>query len=425
MHLYLFLLVIVSLSCGSLPSQDGTILEPALATACMTLAWILLCHVSARICAVQVLREHIDPLAAAKLMERQLDIFRWLGLGVVVLCLAGFGLARNLDNISILSGSSFLQAVILLMPGLAITLGTWSAEHWYGVKVGYTNSKFQNFYRSLWQIFRGNVAWLIVPVLILLGLSDLISLMPVDEATSGMITVIMILLFVPLGLPWLVRHLFKTERLDSGTERWVCELMTAVGLRRTRAVRWNTASQSFNALVAGFVPPLRTLLVSDRLLDELPQEQVAMVVLHEAAHLRRKHVPLRMLSVLPAWGAGALLTQLAGDQSWAMAAGSGVGIIMTLVILRLVAYRTEYDADVQACRMAERIAAQLPGVPPTYDQAADALSAALMRVTFDQPESRRATWLHPGVADRVNFMRRERTTASENNATAGTMANPA
>ncbi|MEE2935749.1 MAG: M48 family metalloprotease [Planctomycetota bacterium] len=425
MHLYLFLLVIVSLSCGSLPSQDGTIVEPALATACMTLAWIVLCHVSARICAVQVLREHIDSLAAAKLMERQLNIFRWLGLGIVVLCLAGFGLARNLDNISILRGSSFLQAVILLMPGLSITLGTWSAEHWYGVKVGYTNSKFKNFYRSLWQIFRGNVAWLIVPVLILLGMSDLISLMPVDEATSGMITVIMILLFVPLGLPWLVRHLFKTERLDRRTEHWVCELMNAVGLRRTRAVRWNTASQSFNALVAGFVPPIRTLLMSDRLLDELPQEQVAMVVLHEAAHLRRKHVPLRMLSVLPAWGAGALLTQLAGDQSWAMAAGSGIGIIMTLVVLRLVAYRTEYDADVQACRMAEQIATQLPGVPTTYDQAADALSAALMRVTFDQPESRRATWLHPGVADRVDFMRRERTTASENNATAGTMANPA
>ena len=400
-------------------------MEPALATACMTLAWIVLCHVSARICAVQVLREHIDSLAAAKLMERQLNIFRWLGLGIVVLCLAGFGLARNLDNISILRGSSFLQAVILLMPGLSITLGTWSAEHWYGVKVGYTNSKFKNFYRSLWQIFRGNVAWLIVPVLILLGMSDLISLMPVDEATSGMITVIMILLFVPLGLPWLVRHLFKTERLDRRTEHWVCELMNAVGLRRTRAVRWNTASQSFNALVAGFVPPIRTLLMSDRLLDELPQEQVAMVVLHEAAHLRRKHVPLRMLSVVPAWGAGALLTQLAGDQSWAMAAGSGIGIIMTLVVLRLVAYRTEYDADVQACRMAEQIATQLPGVPTTYDQAADALSAALMRVTFDQPESRRATWLHPGVADRVDFMRRERTTASENNATAGTMANPA
>ncbi|MDG2221319.1 MAG: M48 family metalloprotease [Rubripirellula sp.] len=425
MHLYLFLLVIVSLSCGSLPAQEGTILQPALATACMTLAWIVLCHVSARVCAIQVLRNHIDPMAAARLMERQLDIFRWLGLGVVVLCLAGFGLARNMDSIPIVSGSTFFQAVILLTPGLAITVGTWSAEHWYGVKVGYTDSKFRNFCQSLWQIFRGNVAWLIVPVLILLGLSDLIGLMPVDEATSGMITVIMILLFVPLGLPWLIRHLFKTERLDVETEHWVCELMSAVGLRRTRAVRWDTAGQSFNALVAGFVPPLRTLLVSDRLLDELPREQVAMVVLHEAAHLRRKHVPLRMLSVLPAWGAGALLTQVAGDQAWAMAAGSGVGIIMTLVILRLVAYRTEYDADVQACRMAERISARVPGVPASYDQAADALSAALMRVTFDQPESRRATWLHPGVADRVDFMRRERTAASKNNATAGTMANPA
>jgi Zn-dependent protease with chaperone function len=425
MHLYFFLLVIVSLSCGSLPPQDGSAAEPALATACMTLAWIVLCHVSARICAVQVLREQLEPLTAARLMERQLSIFRWLGLGVVVLCLAGFGLGRCLDSVPVLGASMLLQAFVLLAPGVAITVGTWSAEHCYGAMLGYTEKSFSHYGQSLWQIFRSNIAWLIVPVLILLGLSDLIGLMPVDEMTAGIISGVVILLFVPLGLPWLVRHLFKTCRLDGVTERWVCELMESVGLRRTRAVRWDTDGKTFNALVAGFVPPLRTLLMSDRLIDDLPREQVAMVVLHEAAHLRRRHVPLRMVSVLPAWGAGALVSRMAGDHSWAMAAGSVVGIVLTMVILRLIAYRTEFDADVQACRMAARIAGQIPDVPATYDQAADALSAALMRVTFDQPESRRATWLHPGVAERVDWMRRQRMVPSNNKATAGTMVNPA
>jgi len=256
-------------------------------------------------------------------------------------------------------------------------------------------------------------------------LSDLISLLPLDETTAGIVTAVTILLFVPLGLPWLVRHLFKTKQLDVATENWVREVMDFVGLRRTRAVRWDTDGKSFDALVAGFVPPLRTLLVSDRLIDELPREQVAMVVLHEASHLRRRHVPLRMLSVLPAWGAGALLSRMAGDQTWAMAAGSAVGILLTMIILRLVAYRTEHDADVQACHMAAKIGGQIPDVPATYDQAADALSAALMRVTFDQPESRKPTWLHPGVAERVDWMRRHRAVPSTNNTTAGTIANPA
>lgn len=425
MHLYFFLLVIVSLSCGSLPPQELAAWEPALATVCMTFGWVLLCHVSARLCAVQVRRGNIEPLPAAHLMERQLSIFRWLGLGVVVLCLGGFGLARTLDAVPILSESIFLQAVVLLAPGLAITVGSWSAEHCYGAMVGYTDTSIGNYFRSIWQIFRGSIAWLIVPVMILLGLSDAIAMLPLDETTAGVVTVVVILLFIPFGLPWLVRHLFKTTRLDSVTERWIREVMEHVGLRRTRAVRWDTDGKSFNALVAGFVPPLRTLLMSDRLVDELPREQVAMVVLHEAAHLRRRHVPLRMLSVIPAWGIGALLSRMAGDHAWAMAAGSAVGIVLTMIVLRLVAYRTEHDADVQACRMAEKIGGELPHVPATYDQAADALSAALMRVTFDQPESRKPTWLHPGVAERVDWMRRQRTTPSTNSATAGTIANPA
>ena len=141
------------------------------------------------------------------------------------------------------------------------------------------------------------------------------------------------------------------------------DLMTAAGLRRTRAVRWDTGGRAFNAMVAGFMPPLRTLLISDRLVDELPREQIAMVVLHEAAHLRRRHVPIRMLAILPAWGAGAMVTRIIGEQSWAVAAGSAVGILMTMLILRIVAYRTEYDADVQACRLAAQISDQVDSVP--------------------------------------------------------------
>ncbi|MEM8670782.1 MAG: M48 family metalloprotease [Planctomycetota bacterium] len=407
MHLYLFLLVIVSLSCGSLPPGDVGMLQPAMATLCMSLAWIILCHVSARICAVQVRQENLEPLTAALVMERQLSVFRWLGLGVVVLCLGGFGLAGSLDAVPVLGQSMFLRAIILLAPGLAITVGTWSAEHIYGAMLDYTEPGVGNYMRSLWQIFRGQAAWLVIPILILLGLSDLIGLLPLSDAAIGLLSALLILLFVPLGLPWLIRHLFKTSQLDSVTERWVCALMASVGLRRTRAVCWDTENKSFNALVAGFVPPLRTLLISDRLLAELPREQVAMVVLHEAAHLRRRHVPLRMLSVLPAWGIGALVTRMAGGESWAMVAGSVVGIVLTMVILRWVAYRTEFDADVQACRMAASISGNLPGVPSSYDQAAEALSAALMRVTFDHPDSRKATWLHPSVAQRVDRMRQE------------------
>ncbi len=425
MHLYSFLVVVVSLSCGSLPPADVDPVRAAIATLGMVTAWILLCHVAARVTAKQVMLENIDAVVGAQWMDKQLEAFRWLGLGVAVLCLAGFGLAGTMDTTPPFEHSMFLQSLVLLAPAIAMTVGTWSAEHRYAVHLGYADRGLCRHVGFVWLALRSGMAWLVVPILILLVGGDLLSALPVDTMTASWMTVGMILLFVPLGLPWLIRHLFKTGRLDEATEVWVRRLMSAAGLRRTKAVRWDTGGRAFNAMVAGFVPPARTLLISDRLVDELPREQVAMVVLHEAAHLRRRHVPLRMLAVMPAWAAGAAITKIAGDASWAVAMGSAAGIMLTMLILRFVAYRTEFDADVTACRMAAKISKEIEDVPSSYDLAAEILSAALVRVTLDHPSAQKATWLHPGVAERVDWMRRQREVPSSSNANAGTIANPA
>ena len=427
MNLYYFLLVIISLSCGSLPSAGPEIdvVRSVFATIAMVIGWSMLSHVGARVVSGSVAAGEIDPLDAAAWIEKQLSMFRWLGLGVVVMCLAGFGLSRMIDEMPYFSDSMFLQAIVLLAPGLAIVFSTWSAEHYYGVRLGYTDRSLPNYLRSVSVAFRGSLAWLVIPVLILLALGDLLALLPVDEAITQWLSLGAIVLFVTVGLPRLMRYLFKTEPIGEEFRQWIESLLQSAGVQGTRPVRWDTNHRAYNAMVAGFLPSCRSLLLSDRLLDELPRDQVAMVVLHEAAHLRRKHVPLRMLSVLPAWAAGAALTNLAGENEWAMILGSIVGILLTLVMLRIVAYRTEYDADVQACRLAVRISGQVEGVPDSHERAADALSRALMRVTFDQPNSRKATWLHPGIAERIDLMRRVLETPQISSATAGTIANPA
>ena len=428
MNLYYFLLVIVSLSCGSLPAIGGDEVDlsrAVLATVGMVFGWSLLCHVGARVISLNVRSGQIDAVEAAGWLEKQLGVMRWLGLGVVVTCLGGFGLAASLDTLPYFADSMFLQSIVLLAPGIAIAFATWSAEHYYGVILDYTDRTVGNYFRSVSIAFRNTLAWLVVPVVVLLGTSDALKLLPISEQNSQYLTLAVIIGFVTIGLPWLIRRLFKTSQLHPKIEHWMASLLDAAGVRGTKPVRWDTGGRTFNAMVAGFIPSVRSLLISDRLLDELPREQVAMVVLHEAAHLRRRHVPLRMLSVLPAWAAGAALTRFAGENSWAMILGSVTGILLTLLILRIVAYRTEYDADVQACRMAAKIASRIEGVPATEAMAAEALGAALMRVTFDQPAGRKATWLHPGVADRVAFMRRVRDTPQSNTNTAGTIANPA
>ena len=404
MQLYSFLILIVSLGCGSVPPTEAPLWRAAIASCGLVAGWVLLSHVAARVCALQVCQEKLDPLVGAQLLEKQLTGFRWLGLGVVVLCLCGFGLAGAIETVPTVGTSSLFQAVLLLTPGLALTAGTWSAEHYYGLKMGYTPGGLRNYIGSLVLIFRSGIGWLLIPVLTLLAVNDLVALLPISQSAARWVTAAAVLLLIVAGVPLLIHRLFKTRPLSVENGRWIRELLVAAGVGRTRAVRWETGGRTFNALVAGFVPPMRTLLISDRLIDELPRSQVAMVVLHEAAHLRRRHMPMRMLAILPAWGSGVLVTKVLGDLPWAMAVGTGVGLVLTLLVLKVVAYRTEHDADVQACRLAVSIGKNVADVPPSYHEAAETLAAGLLRVTADQPAARKPTWLHPGVAQRVARM---------------------
>jgi Zn-dependent protease with chaperone function len=410
LHLYYFLLVIVSLACGSLPPTEVEWSAAILASVGMISGWVLLSHVAARTVAIHVAGEKLPAIAGAQWFEKQMAAFRWLGLGVSVFCLAGFGIARGIETLPVIGDSMLLQAMVLLAPGIVITVGTWSAEHMYGIRLGYTDPGLFGYIAAISQSFRSGMSWLVLPVLVLLAASDGIAWLPISDEAGVWVSLAGIALFVPLVLPLLIRYLFKTAPMNLNQQTWISDLMRAAGAGRTRVVRWDTESIQFNAMVAGFVPPFRTLFLSDRLLDELPTPQIAMVVLHEAAHLKRRHVPIRILAVLPAWIAGTLVTQFVdqftGHPQWAMAIGSGVGILMTLGILRMISYRTEYDADVTACRMAERLAPQFDQLPDDFSSASNALSSALIRVTFDHPSARKATWLHPSVADRIACMRR-------------------
>ncbi|MGB7344873.1 MAG: M48 family metalloprotease [Pirellulaceae bacterium] len=431
MQLLYFLVVIISLSCGSIPSpadefvSDYGLLGPLLATVALVSTWALLCHTGSFLIARQVVTERLEPMIGARWLEKQLEVFRWLSLGVIVLCLVGFGLANAISETFFLRKSMALQSIILLAPGLLMTFASWSAEQSYGVRLGYADGGIRNHLHSLWISFRSGLAWLVAPVLMLLAVSDGISFLPVSENTASWITGSVVIAFVVIGLPLLIRKLFDTTPVTPSMHLWISNLLMQSGIKGTKPLRWNTGGRAFNAMVAGFVPRFRSLLLSDRLLNELPKEQVAMVVLHEAAHVRRRHVPLRMAAILPAWVAAVLVTRIAGDTTWALPLGSAAGILLTMLILRIVAYRSEYDADVQACKMAVEISSNVDDVPRTYEEACECLSAALMRVTFDHPAARKATWLHPGVADRVNWMRRHRSEPTSKSNTAGTMANPA
>lgn len=408
MPLYWFLLVITSLACDSIPGRDVPLAPSIAASLCLLSGWALLTRLAARSAARQVLSDEVAAGPAAIALGHQMEMLRWLGLAMSLLALIGFGLAGLIQRLPWGGQWITFRALLLLLPAVAATAWSWWCELRFEVAAG-AHRRPPRWLSHLNDSFRMQAAWLILPILVLLAVLDLTqALLDIERAQGAMVGGVTATIALPLLLPTILGRIWSLRLIpDESTARWCDSLVTAVGVRGLQLRQWDTGGSFCTALVAGFVPHFRRLLLSDALLWRLNREQTAMVILHELAHLRRWHLPLRLLVLLPIWGAASLVSAALGDFPWADVAGVAAGLAASLLVLRWVAYRTEMDADATACRMAATIGGRIDGVPSSFSAAASALADALDRVTADSPASRRATWLHPSIASRREALLRQ------------------
>lgn len=405
MPLYWFFLVVVSLGCGSVPGHEVPAQRSLVATLGVLLAWGLLAKVAALITTKQLDENADDAVTIVRIFERQIAILRWAGIVAAAMCLVGFGLVGVIDSLAICQQSMAVRAVLMISPAFLISMLVWWADHQFGVAHRLVESGWRVAFREAVAAFRMQGAWLVIPVITLMALIDGLLWIPgFPLAASGVTVAIIALLTVPLGMPWLARRIWKTNDLRGGPHDWIRSLAAATGMSRLAIRRWDTGHKSCNALVAGFVPGCRVMLLTDRLLDRVPREQLAMIALHEIAHLRRWHVPMRMAAVLPAWAVVWLVQVVLGEFAWAEALGIASGIAASLAVLHVVSYRTELDADATACRLAVQASGTVEGLPTSLAAAAEVMAAALDAVTADSPAARRGTWLHPSVAARQHSL---------------------
>jgi len=175
---------------------------------------------------------------------------------------------------------------------------------------------------------------------------------------------------------------------------------------------WHTNGTMANAAVVGVSRWLRYMLLTDLLIKRLSAPEIAAVVRHELAHLRRWHLPLRLaLLVLPlAWW-------LALKLAWPEMEHVEPGMIATLGInaklatalglpLAMLTYAVvamgwysrllEHDADLDACLTPDG----------RFDaQAASIYCQALVTLCGKSCDSRFAEWLHPSLRRRLQVIR--------------------
>ncbi|MCK4850856.1 MAG: M48 family metalloprotease, partial [Phycisphaerae bacterium] len=142
----------------------------------------------------------------------------------------------------------------------------------------------------------------LVPVLIPLGLLmaiiDLLDLIgphlppgSLGDALTWAILILGIGLTV-LCAPVLIRFTWSCTALNQQPIRKRLEdLCRANGLRYRNILVWRTDKMITNAAVMGFWGPLRYLLLTDALLEEMSPDELAAVFAHELGHISGRHIP--------------------------------------------------------------------------------------------------------------------------------------
>ena len=91
--------------------------------------------------------------------------------------------------------------------------------------------------------------------------------------------------------PLLLRMVWDTVRLGPGPMRdELLGLCRRAGVNVREVLVWRTHGMMINGAAMGVVPAIRYILLTDALLERLPEREVHAVMAHEVAHVKHRHI---------------------------------------------------------------------------------------------------------------------------------------
>jgi STE24 endopeptidase len=225
-------------------------------------------------------------------------------------------------------------------------------------------------------------------------------------------------------MPLVLRVLWNTVPLGPSAIRdRLLALCRTEGVRCRDLLVWRTRSGMLNGAVVGLVPALRYILLTDALLERLPETEIEAVMAHEVAHARRHHLPWLMIAMLAAVGSGWALSwklfsvwlgaeHVNGDGvAGALAAITSLGAAVAagFLIFGFVSRRFEQQADAFA---AQHISGWTKQTRRRRDiriapEAVAAMSGALGRVAaYNHIPPARFSWRHGSIRSRQARLQR-------------------
>ncbi|MDY7109298.1 MAG: M48 family metallopeptidase [Planctomycetota bacterium] len=284
-------------------------------------------------------------------------------------------------------------------------------------------------WRYVFRQLRLHIFLLLVPILLILGSAEAISLGlarlpdgPLPE-WAGDAATFAVGLGVFLLAPLMARVLLSVRPLPEGPVRDDLEHICRHHRVRVREfLLWGTDGSMMNAAVMGLIGPLRYVLLTDALIETMTRRQVQAVMAHEVGHVRRHHMPWMVLSLLAVLMLSGILVSLpfllseplrvrwdARAIPWIEGAATGVAALLALIAFGWISRRFERQADTFAVQHLSRTGddeADIPGDGQTVTaEAAFALHSALQTIArLNTVDPRRRSWRHGSIAWRQQYL---------------------
>jgi STE24 endopeptidase len=118
--------------------------------------------------------------------------------------------------------------------------------------------------------------------------------------------------------PLMIRHVWDTIVLPEGELRdRLLAMCSDLKIKVRQLLLWRTYGGMINGAVMGLVGPLRYILLTDALVDQMPTGHVEAVMAHELGHIKRRHMPWMIICASATLGTiGLVIDLLAFGAAW-------------------------------------------------------------------------------------------------------------
>ncbi|MHC4428616.1 MAG: M48 family metalloprotease, partial [Planctomycetota bacterium] len=251
---------------------------------------------------------------AVVVADRLVQGARWALLvnhAVAVLIFGWLGTVRSAVGDLVL-----VDEIIAVVPTVAGLLGLWWIYHPIELRVREAilirrldegQTIFQPPRRGAYVLAQArlHLLFLLVPILLIVACAELIDLVAgrydgvagasVAAETGTLVAALAVVTIAPL----LSRVVLDVEPLPLGPVRDdLLDLCRQHRVRVRRLLLWNTHGVMINAAVMGLVGGLRYVLLTDALLETMTRRQLHAVMAHEIGHIRRRHMPWLIATLL-------------------------------------------------------------------------------------------------------------------------------